>query len=227
MSHYKAIVFDMDGVLVDSEPHFLDALNTLLIREGAAPITEQENKTQLLGTTVDETWQRIIAMRGLPRPLDAYVADYDPVVRQVLQDEMKPQPGVLSLISAIRERNLKAAVASSSLSSWVELKLGILGLSDAFDFYLGGDDVENGKPNPDIYLLAASKLGLEPAQCIAIEDSPPGISAAVDAGMYTIAVLTDYTRELDLSRANTMFDSLEQFDLSLLGSTNVTIGHTN
>ena len=81
---------------------------------------------------------------------------------------------------------------------------------------LGGDDVTLGKPNPDIYLLAAERLGLPPLECIAIEDSPVGIAAAVSAGIHTVAVRTESTKGLDISQAHQVLDSLEDFDLSLL-----------
>ena len=81
---------------------------------------------------------------------------------------------------------------------------------------LGGDDVQNGKPEPDIYLMAAEKLQMKPSQCIAIEDSPVGISAAVDAGIYTVAVLTESTKNLDLGKANEIIETLEYFDYSKL-----------
>jgi beta-phosphoglucomutase-like phosphatase (HAD superfamily) len=102
------------------------------------------------------------------------------------------------------------------LRSWVDLKLETLGLQKAFEAVLGGDEVTHGKPAPDIYLLAAQRLGVPPSECIAIEDSPVGIAAAVGSGAYTVAVRTYSTRNLDLSQAHAILDSLEFFDLTLL-----------
>jgi HAD superfamily hydrolase (TIGR01509 family) len=218
MNLFQAIIFDMDGVLIDSEPLFLDAINTLVVQAGKEPITNDENKEQLLGTTVEETWRRVIKMRDLPLPVEEYVAQYDPIVRQVLEDHLVPQPGVRELIRTLKERRLHAAVASSSLRSWVELKLDTIGLRDAFDTYLGGDDVSSGKPAPDIYLKAATAIGIRPNECIAIEDSPFGIEAAKGAGMYTIAVLTESTRGLDLSKADVILETLEDFQINLLAN---------
>jgi beta-phosphoglucomutase-like phosphatase (HAD superfamily) len=98
----------------------------------------------------------------------------------------------------------------------VHLKLQAIKLSDAFDVVLGGDDVRQGKPDPEIYRLAAQCLGLPPQSCIAIEDSPVGIAAAVGSGAYTIAVRTPFTRNLDISQAHLVLNSLEEFDLGLL-----------
>ena len=216
MTGFQAILFDMDGVLVDSEPLFLAAINRLLEIEGVAPVSETENEEFLIGTTIDETWRQLKIIRTLPKPTAEYIDRYDEIVRRVMMEELAPQPGVRELIDACRQRGLPKAVASSSLHKWVDLKLAAIGLTGAFDAVLGGDDVSRGKPEPDIYLKAAAALGRPPEQCIAIEDSPIGIAAAVASGAYTIAVRTEYTRNLDVSRANEVLETLEDFNLSLL-----------
>ena len=218
MAGYRAIIFDMDGVLVDSEPLFLNAINRLLVQEGVDPVSEAENQEFLIGTTIQETWRQLKLRRPLPLPAETYMQRYDVIVREVMMQELAPQPGVRALIAACRQRGLPVAVASSSRHIWVDLKLAAIGLTGAFDLVLGGDDVTRGKPDPDIYLKAAAGLGLPPEQCIAIEDSPIGIAAAVAAGTCTIAVRTDYTRHLDVSQAHAILETLEDFDLSLLAA---------
>ena len=216
MAGFRAIIFDMDGVLVDSEPLFLDAINRLLAQDGVAPISEKENEETLIGTTVDETWRQLKLSRPLPLPTATYITRYDAIVRRMMMEELAPQPGVRELLATCSRRGLPKAVASSSRHDWVDLKLAAIGLTGAFDAVLGGDDVSRGKPEPDIYLKAAAALGRPPEQCIAIEDSPVGIAAAVASGAYTIAVRTAYTRNLDVSRANAILETLEDFDRSLL-----------
>ncbi len=218
MTGYRAILFDMDGVLVDSEPLFLSAINRLLVQEGVEPVSVQENEEFLIGTTIGETWRQLKVRRPLPLPAEEYINRYDDIVRQVMQEELEPQPGVRELIQACKERGLPKAVASSSLHMWVDLKLSAIGLTGAFDAVLGGDDVTRGKPEPDIYIKAAESLGVPPEECIAIEDSPIGIAAAVASGAYTICVRTEYTRNLDVSLAHTILETLEEFDLSLLAN---------
>ena len=216
MAGYRAILFDMDGVLVDSEPMFLGAINRLLVQEGVEPVSVQENEEFLIGTTINETWRVLKMKRPLPLPASDYIDRYDAIVREVMTEELSPQPGVRELIEVCNRRGLPKAVASSSLHMWVDLKLNAIGLTGAFDAVLGGDDVSRGKPEPDIYVKAAERLGVPPAECIAIEDSPVGISAAVASGAYTIAVRTEYTRNLDVSQAHTVLETLEDFDLALL-----------
>ena len=216
MTAYQGILFDMDGVLVDSEPLFHKAVNVMVVRCGAAPITESENNQYLLGTTVEQTWVEVKKLRDIPQTPAELRAGYDAVVREVLRADLTPRPGVRQLIAEAQHRNLPIAVASSSLREWVELKLSVIGLTDAFPVRLGGDDIERGKPAPDIYIKAARLIGLEPAQCIAIEDSPIGLAAASASGAYTICTLTDSTRHLDLSAADVIIENLLDFDYGLL-----------
>ncbi len=216
MAGYKGILFDMDGVLVDSEPLFHKAVNMMVERCGAAPITEEENNRYLLGTTVEETWVRVKELRDVPQTPAELLAGYNEVVKEVLRSDLTARPGVRELIAEANRRGLPIAVASSSLREWVNLKLSVIGLTDAFPVKLGGDDIENGKPAPDIYIKAAQLIGLEASECIAIEDSPIGLAAASSSGAYTICTLTDSTRHLDLSDADVIIENLEEFDYSLL-----------
>ena len=216
MAGYKGILFDMDGVLVDSEPLFHKAVNIMVERCGAAPITEEENNRYLLGTTVEETWIRVKELRDVPQTPEELLAGYNEVVKEVLRSDLVPRPGVKDLIAEAQRRGLPIAVASSSLREWVNLKLSVIGLTDAFAIKLGGDDIENGKPAPDIYIKAAGLIGLEASECIAIEDSPIGLAAASSSGAYTICTLTDSTRHLDLSAADIIIENLEEFDYGLL-----------
>ena len=216
MTGYRGILFDMDGVLVDSEPLFHKAVNVMVERCGAAPITEAENNRYLLGTTVEQTWVEVKKLRDITQTPAELRAGYDAVVREVLRSDLTPRPGVLELVREAQRRGLPIAVASSSLREWVELKLAVIGLTDAFPVRLGGDDITHGKPAPDIYIKAARLIGLEPAQCIAIEDSPIGLAAASASGAYTVCTLTDSTRHLDLSAADVIIESLLDFDYGLL-----------
>ena len=216
MPGYKGILFDMDGVLVDSEPLFHKAVNIMVQRCGADPITEEENNRYLLGTTVEETWIRVKELRDVPQTPAELLAGYNEVVKEVLRSDLTARPGVRALIAEAQRRGLPIAVASSSLREWVNLKLSVIGLTDAFPIALGGDDIENGKPAPDIYVKAARLIGLEATDCIAIEDSPIGLAAASASGAYTVCTLTDSTRHLDLSDADVIIENLEEFNYALL-----------
>jgi len=165
---------------------------------------------------VEETWVRVKELRGIPQTPQELLAGYNEVVKDVLRSDLVARPGVRELIAEAQRRGLSIAVASSSLREWVNLKLSVIGLTEAFPVALGGDDIENGKPAPDIYIKAARLLGLEATECVAIEDSPIGLAAASASGAYTVCTLTDSTRRLDLSAADEIIENLEHFDYGLL-----------
>jgi HAD superfamily hydrolase (TIGR01509 family) len=213
----RAMIFDLDGVLVDSEPLFTKALNRVLEGVAASPLSEGENRS-LIGSTVEHTWGTIMEMRALSQPMDYYLQRYDQVIPEIFEEELVLQPGAMRLVEKVRARRLPLGLATSSRRRWVDMKLRVTGLDEMFDAVITGDEVEHGKPAPDIYLQTASRLRVAPEQCLAIEDSPSGVTAAVAAGMYTVAVRTESTVGLNINHAQRIIDSLEKFDMNLLGS---------
>lgn len=212
-----AVIFDLDGVLVDSEPLFTEALNHVLTGVEARPLNKRENRS-LIGTTVEHTWETIIEIRTLPQPIDYYLEKYDQVIPEIFEQKLVLQHGAMRLLEEVRARRLPLGLATSSRRRWVDLKLRITGLDGMFDAVVTGDEVENGKPAPEIYLEVAQRLAVPPGKCLALEDSPSGVAASVAAGMYTVAVRTESTAGLDVSHAQRVIDSLEGFDMDLLGN---------
>ena len=212
----RAAIFDLDGVLVDSEPLYADALNRVMVKEGVEPLTEAESRS-LIGTTVEATWNAIKEMRSLTKPFEYYVGIYSPTLIEIFREGLELQPGAMAAVQAVRDRGLPLGLATSSRRAWVDVKLEVAGVTGIFDAVVTGDEVQQGKPSPEIYLSVARLLGIAPSECLAIEDSPSGVASAAAAGMYTVAVRTESTAGLDISHANAVIDSLEQFDTSLLG----------
>jgi HAD superfamily hydrolase (TIGR01509 family) len=125
---------------------------------------------------------------------------------------------VLELIDAAQGAGVPLAVASSSSSAWVPGHLERIGLLDRFDAVCTGDQVERGKPAPDVYLLALERLGVGPDRAVAIEDSPTGCRAAVAAGMVAVAVPSEMTRGLEFPDAHHVVHSAAELDLDVLGA---------
>jgi HAD superfamily hydrolase (TIGR01509 family) len=146
--------------------------------------------------------------------VDEYIARYDDMLVRVLREPHAPAAGVSALIARLRELGMRLAVASSSRTAWVEATIRSLGLADAFDVVVSGDDVERGKPDPAIYVLTAQRLGVAPERCMAIEDSPNGVQSARLAGMTVLGVRTEYTAHLHLDGVARTVDSLAELDLS-------------
>ena len=211
-----AVIFDLDGVLVDSEPRYAIALNRVVVKEGAEPLTEDESRS-LIGTTVEDTWNAIKEMRSLTKPFEYYLGIYSQTLIEIFREGLELQPGAMDVVRAVRDRGLPLGLATSSRRAWVDVQLEVVGVNNMFDAVVTGDEVQNGKPSPEIYLSAAHLLSVPPAECLAIEDSPSGVAAAAGAGMYTVAVRTESTAGLDISSADVVLDSLEEFDMGLLG----------
>lgn len=216
MALYSAVIFDMDGVLADSEPLYLKGINEVLKQHGVE-LSEGEN-VDIMGTTVEVTWRSVIERFCLPPDsYEACVAAYDQAMERLLREAGEPLPGAKSLLAELRRREVPYALASSALPNWIRSVLQATGLDGSFDIVVSRSMVEHGKPAPDIYLYAADKLAVEPALCIALEDTPPGLASAKAAGMLAVQVRGSSTAFPPLPEADLVIESLEHFPLSLLG----------
>ncbi len=209
MTGFDAVIFDMDGVLVDGEPLHFETVNELLGREGKSISLDQYKP--YMGTKTG--WADMIADFGLSQPREYYSPIYRELVLARYRERSSALPGALSIVTALRMSNQRLALASSSIRPWVEACLEKIGLGSAFEAIVTGSEIENGKPDPEIYLLAAEKLGVDPKRCLAFEDAPAGIESARRAGMTVWAVRTEYTRDLELPNPDREFDSLADVDI--------------
>ncbi len=199
----------MDGVLVDGEPLHFEAVNLLLSEEGRAISLDQYKP--YMGTK--SGWQELIRDFSLSRPYEHYRDRYLPLLVDQYRQKSEPLPGAIETVAALRSAGVPVGVASSSIRPWVEACLERIGLASAFDRIITGSEIREGKPDPEIYLLAARELGVAPSASLAIEDAPAGIASAHAAGMTCWAVRTEYTRGLDLPNPAREFDSLLEIDL--------------
>jgi HAD superfamily hydrolase (TIGR01509 family) len=205
------VVFDMDGVLLDSEPLHHVAVNAILAEEGVEiPLDEYLG---YVGTTLEDTWEDVTRRYKLLRPYEYYRDRYDTEILAMYESRSELLPGAAWLVEELKARGKRLAVASSSRTAWVTACLTNLGLLDSFDAIVTGDMVAHGKPDPEIYLKAAERLGLPPERCLAIEDAPKGVESAVRAGMLVVAVDTPYTAHLETPGAVARISGLDRFDL--------------
>jgi HAD superfamily hydrolase (TIGR01509 family) len=213
---YRAVIFDMDGVLADSEPVYLEAINAVL--ESLGKEMSHELHEAIMGHGVEATWEVLIDQLSLPGELEDYIEPYDRELIERLARLNTPLPGARELIQDLEHRRVPIAVASSSWPGWMKALLGGIGLSDAFPVQVSATMVQHPKPAPDLYLLAASRLGIEPEACLAIEDTGTGLKAARAAGMFAVQVRAASTAFPPLPEADLVIDTLAQFDLSLVTS---------
>jgi len=212
LAPFAAVIFDMDGVLVDGEPLHFAAVNRLMGEEGLSNTLDQYKP--YMGTK--SGWSDMIQDFGLSQPREHYSVRYREMILESYREHAAPLPGALELVHGLREAGMPVAVASSSILPWVNACLERIGLAGAFDRIITGSDVENGKPAPDIYLLAAERLGSDPRACLAIEDAPAGIESAHAAGMECWAIRTPYTEGLTLPNPARTFQSLTHVSVAAI-----------
>lgn len=187
MRRLRAVVFDMDGVLIDSEP---------VIRRAAQLAGEDFGYTlsdglyaDLLGLPGAQVEAALLAAFGADFPLPEYRKRFERHYRtDVETNGIRSKPGVPSLLAALRDNDVPIAVATSTRSGHAQAALAAAGLLDYLPVCVTGDQVSAGKPAPEIFLRAAGSIGVEAPDCIAIEDSEVGARAAVSAGMWTLMV---------------------------------------
>jgi HAD superfamily hydrolase (TIGR01509 family) len=198
----------MDGVLVDGEPLHFEAVNEILGEEGRSMTFEQYRPH--MGTKYG--WGQMIAEFGLSRPHDYYRERFREMMTQRYRERSAPLPGAVELVRRLQRAGVVLAIASSSIRPWVEACLERIGLLDAFPLLVTGDQVANGKPDPEIYALTAGLLAIDPKSALVFEDAPAGIQSAKAAGMTCWAVRTEYTRGLVLPGPHREFNDLTEVD---------------
>ncbi len=211
---FRAVIFDMDGVLWDGEPLYHEAFNIVLAPYGHR--LSQDDYMRIIGHSVEWSWDWVHDRFALPDPPERFFQAYDEAVLRLLQRPAEPLPGTRPLIDELRRRGVPIAVASASLRPWVDTALRGLGLDDAFGATVSASEVTESKPAPHLFLAAARRLGIPPDRCLAVEDTAAGIAAAKAAGMFAVQLRAASTALPPLPEADLVLDSLTQFDLSLL-----------
>ena len=210
----RAVIFDMDGVLTDSEPAFHAAVNDILARYGKHVALDEY--VQFIGMATEQMWSKMIALKQVPARLEEIIEDYEAPLMERLREPRPPLPGARETIDALRAASIPVALCTASFQRWVDAILGGAGLAGRFDAVSCADMVERTKPHPAPYLLAADLLGVPPAGCVALEDSANGIASALAAGMYVIQVRATETAAPPQPGVRSVIGSLREFPLALV-----------
>ena len=200
-----AVIFDCDGTLVDSEPLARHAWERTLEPYGYALTDADADAT--VGLPFPRTHAYYAERLELPGVDEMWTA-YSGRLFALIDEELVVFEDAVGAARELRARAIPVGVASSSPRERLQRTLTRAGLLDAFDVTVAGDEVTNGKPAPDMFLLAAERLGVAPDACVAVEDSAPGVQAALAAGMHTIAVCRVPGTEATLAAAHRVVDSL-------------------
>jgi len=202
----RHVVFDLDGVIVDSEPIHEQATDEYLASLGIPD--DEALRQDMMGRRVRELTD-VLAKR-LGRPPEEVSAEREAIFWRLLErDGPRPMPGLDAAIARLSRAGLELAVATSGTRAYVGFVLERLGVRAAFKAVVSGDDVTLGKPDPETYLLTAALLGADPADCVALEDTFHGVTAARSAGMHAVAVPNALTAGMDFSAADAVVADLE------------------
>jgi HAD superfamily hydrolase (TIGR01509 family) len=210
------IIFDMDGLMVDSEPIQLKAINDALI-----PLGFQVNEPEfidMVGRKAIENFRTLKQQHGFSETPEEVEQRKNLAYLQRIKTELQPMPGLYQAITLCHQENLITAIASSSPRKDILAVLDILGLAETFNIIASGDQVKTGKPAPDIFLKAATLLAQPPSSLLVLEDTAHGVNAAKAAGMYCFAIPNRFTHQQDFSQADRILDSLEELSIELIHS---------
>lgn len=206
----RALIFDMDGVVVDSEPLHLLAYQELFGKHNIE-FTEEHNR-EFLGCKDVAMAVVLIDRYGLPETPESLVLAKEAILFRLLTDQAQARPGLSTILERAKSANLPMAIASSATLPTIHLVVDRLNIRNYFRSLSSGDEVKNGKPAPDVFLLAAERLGVKPENCLVIEDTLNGIRAAKSAGMMCIAIPCEATVHQDHSLADVRLTSLLEIE---------------
>ncbi|MEO8210513.1 MAG: HAD family phosphatase [bacterium] len=212
----KVIIFDMDGVLIDSEPVYLEMNKKLFVEFGIE--MDDENYKALVGLPSLPMWTMLRKKYNLKNEVSDFIDLEKRRMHEILDSEKisKPIEGVNDLIKLLKEKNYKLSVASSSAKANINYVLEKLNLTQYFDFVISGEEVINGKPAPDIFLRVAHNFNLGPERCYVIEDSANGIMGANSAGMGSIGFSNNDSNFQDLSESDLVIKNFDKEGINKL-----------
>lgn len=204
----EAVIFDMDGVIIDSEPIYKMVEEEIFESLNISVMEEEFNK--YIGTNSYYLWKCIKENHGLENSIGELVKlERESNLNYLLKHKelIKPVEGVVKLIQDIHNNGIKLSVASSSPIELISTIIDTIGIRKYFDYIVTGDYVDKCKPEPDVFLYAANKLNIEPSKCMVIEDSKNGTIAAKKAGMRCLGYKNLNSGNQDLSKADKITDS--------------------
>lgn len=204
----RAVIFDLDGLMVDSEPLAERAWNQVLACYGHR--LDSQMFSDILGLRVVDSARLICQHFRLTISPQEAADERDRLFLEAVPTRLRARTGLYPLLDELADRGLPLGIATSGHRRYVTLALRTLAIESFFQAIATGDEVARGKPAPDVYLLAAGRLGVPPACCLVLEDAPLGVAAARAAGMVCVAVPSLWAASRDFSEAHQVFLSLEE-----------------
>jgi len=215
MIKFQAVIFDMDGVLVDSEPLHV-SIETRMFGELNIPLTK-DMYSRFAGTTSLSMWSSLVKEFHIDKKPEELASMSNNLFIDELKNskDVKLFDGVVEVLNNLKSKNIPVALASSSSIDIVNAILNRFNIRDFFNVLVTGSDVKHSKPHPEIFLLAAKKLKISPSDCIVVEDSTNGVLAAKHAGIYCVGFKPIGNRH-ELLEASCKIKSFWEFDTKVL-----------
>lgn len=214
----EAVIFDMDGVIINSEPMHYEANQQLFEKLGfSVPTDEYSN---YIGISNEKMWEDLKNKYDLNENLNELTEKQRKNTHKFIQQNMngKEIPGIKKILEELKDNNIKTAVASSSSKELIETVIKGFDLCEYFDVLISGEEVEKGKPNPDIFIYASEKLKVNIKNCIVIEDSTNGVKAAKSAGAKCIGFNNPDSPGQNLSKSDIIINKFDILNIELLKS---------
>jgi len=213
----KLIIFDLDGVLLDSEKLYMD-MNRKFFRELGANISLETHQA-FVGISATKMWTTIKERSNLPQTVEELKEmEKELKFKTLFETKLSPSKGVMDFLENLKDDQHTLAIASSGLRKNIELILKKLKMNGYFELIVSGEEVTKGKPEPDIFLKVSDHFGRKPADCIVIEDSTNGVMAAKSAGMVCLGYFNPNSGNQDLTKADFVFESFKNPELYRLVS---------
>ena len=213
----KAVIFDMDGVILDSEPIHYNVEKKIMNNNNLD--FQFEDHARYVGQTTRDLWDDLCIRHKLPEGAEKLAAiDCHNYLNELKHGKIVPITGVVNLINELYSKGIKLIVASSAVRENIEVVLEKFDLNKYFLGYVSGQDVRKTKPNPDIFLKAAERIDVQPENCLVIEDAKHGVEAAKSAGMTCIGFRNLNSGNQDLSKADLIVDAIDEINFDKLNS---------
>ena len=222
MNKIEAVLFDMDGVIFDTERVYLEHWIKIFKKYGYE--MKKEVYVSVMGRGRENVMKTFLEIYGENLPIEEMYKEKDKLLVQAIEDGQVPmKPGALEILNCLKENNFKIALATSAKRNRMMMQLKMGKIENEFDAIVCGDDITNSKPNPEIFLKAAQKLSVNPENCVVVEDSPSGIKAAYSAEMMGLHVedLKEADEEM-LKHCHKSFKNLFEIRDYLIELTNFT-----
>ncbi|MDO4550034.1 MAG: HAD family phosphatase [Planctomycetia bacterium] len=206
VSSIQAVAFDMDGLMFNTEDVYFQVGSRLMRRRGYE--YTDELRAAIMGTPPQKSFETMIAWYDLPDTWEAMHQESDDIFFELLDESLAPMPGLMSLLDYLEAHNIPKAICTSSSRRVLEGVLKRFQLEPRFRFTITANEITRGKPNPDIYLMAAEHFGVLPQNMLVLEDSEAGCRAGASAGAFIVAVPGEHSRNMDFSSAKMILESL-------------------